>query len=103
MFVSVKERTNLIGVKMALGAKRYVILLEFLIESVILCIVGGLLGMFLILIALKLITAAIGFNLYLDMGNVFLGLSVSIFVGVLSGIIPAFQAARMNPVDAIRA
>jgi len=103
MFVSVKERTNLIGVKMALGAKRYVILLEFLIESIILCVLGGLLGMFLILITLKLITAAIGFNLYLDMGNVFLGLSVSIFVGVLSGIIPAFMASRMNPVEAIRA
>lgn len=103
MFVSVKERTNLIGVKMALGAKRYVILLEFLIESIILCVLGGLLGMLFILIVLKILTAAIGFNLYLDMGNVFLGLSVSIFVGVLSGIIPAFQASRMNPVEAIRA
>jgi len=103
MFVSVKERTNLIGVKMALGAKRYVILLEFLIESIILCVLGGLLGMLFILVVLKILTAAIGFNLYLDMANVFLGLSVSIFVGVLSGIIPAFQASRMNPVEAIRA
>ena len=103
MFVSVKERTNLIGVKKALGAKRYVILLEFLIESVILCILGGLVGMFFIIVVLKTITHLIGFNLYLDMGNVALGLSVSIIVGVLSGIIPAMQAAKMNPVEAIRA
>ena len=103
MFVSVKERTNLIGVKKALGAKRYVILLEFLIESVILCVLGGLIGLVLIMITLKTITYFIDFNLYLDLGNVFLGLSVSILVGILSGIIPAMQAARMNPVDAIRA
>ena len=103
MFVSVKERTNLIGVKKALGAKRYVILLEFLIESIILCVIGGIIGMILILVALKTITHFIDFNLYIDLGNVFLGLTVSILVGVLSGIIPAMQAAKMNPVDAIRA
>ena len=103
MFVSVKERTNLIGVKMALGAKRYVILLEFLIESVILCIIGGLVGMLFIFIGLKAISAALDFNLYIDIGNTILGLTVSIIVGVISGVIPAMQAARMNPVDAIRA
>ena len=103
MFVSVKERTNLIGVKKALGAKSYVILLEFLIESIILCVIGGIIGMILILVALKTITHFIDFNLYIDLGNVFLGLTVSILVGVLSGIIPAMQAAKMNPVDAIRA
>lgn len=103
MFVSVKERTNLIGVKKALGAKRYVILLEFLIESIILCLIGGIIGMVLILAVLKILTYYLEFNLYIDIGNVILGLTVSIIVGVLSGIIPAMQAAKMNPVDAIRA
>ncbi len=103
MFVSVKERTNLIGIKKALGAKRYVILLEFLIESVMLCVIGGLMGMGLIWLVLKGLTAAINFELYLDMGNIILGLTVSIITGILAGIIPAAQAANMNPVDAIRA
>lgn len=102
MFVSVKERTNLIGVKKALGAKRYVILIEFLIESVILCIIGGLFGLAFIWLLLTGITKAIDFPLYLDMGNAIFGLSVSILTGVLAGIIPAFQAANMDPVEAIR-
>lgn len=103
MFVSVKERTNLIGVKMALGAKRYMILLEFLIESIILCIIGGMMGMLLILGVLKFISSLMDFDLYIDAGNTLIGLSVSIIVGIIAGVIPAMQAAKMNPVDAIRA
>jgi len=103
MFVSVKERTNLIGVKMALGAKRYMILLEFLIESIILCVIGGIVGMLLILGVLKTISHLANFDLYIDAGNTIIGLSVSIIVGIIAGVIPAMQAARMNPVDAIRA
>ncbi len=102
MFVSVKERTNLIGVKKALGAKSYVILIEFLIESVVLCILGGLIGMGLIWLLLMGISKAIDFPLYLDSGNAIFGLSVSILTGVLAGIIPAFQAANMDPVEAMR-
>ena len=102
MFVSVKERTNLIGVKKALGAKRYVILIEFLIESIILCIIGGLFGMGLIWLLLTGISKAIDFPLYLDMGNALFGLSVSILTGILAGVIPAFQAANMDPVVAMR-
>lgn len=102
MFVSVKERTNIIGVKKALGAKNYVILLEFLIESIVLCIIGGLMGLALIWLALKGITSAIDFDLYLDAGNVVWGIGFSVITGVLSGLIPAFQAARMDPVEAIR-
>ena len=102
MFVSVKERTNLIGVKKALGAKRYVILIEFLIESVILCIIGGLFGMGLIWLLLTGISKAIDFPLYLDMGNALFGLSVSIITGILAGVIPALQAANMDPVVAMR-
>jgi len=102
MFVSVKERTNLIGVKKALGAKSYVILLEFLIESVILCIIGGLFGLGLIWLLLTGISKAIDFPLYLDLGNVIFGLSVSIFTGIIAGIIPAMQASNMDPVTAMR-
>jgi len=92
MFVSVKERTNLIGVKKALGAKRYVILLEFLIESIILCVIGGIIGMILIFFSLKAIGSALDFDLYIDAGNTAIGLTVSIFVGVIAGVIPALQA-----------
>ncbi|MEM6320050.1 MAG: ABC transporter permease [Bacteroidota bacterium] len=102
MFVSVKERTGLIGVKKALGAKRYVILTEFLIESVILCIIGGLFGLGLIWLLLKGISSALDFALYLDIGNALFGMGVSILTGILAGVIPAIQAANMDPVVAMR-
>lgn len=102
MFVSVKERTSIIGLKKAIGAKRYVILLEFLIESIILCLFGGLLGMMLIGIVLYSISAIINFELYLGANNIVLGIFVSIFTGILAGFIPAYQASKMNAVDAIR-
>jgi putative ABC transport system permease protein len=102
MFVSVKERTNLIGVKMALGAKKYIILLEFLIEAIILCLLGGLFGMVFITVAAKIITNTLDFPIYLDLGNVFLGTSMSVLIGVIAGFIPALQASRLDPVEAMR-
>jgi putative ABC transport system permease protein len=103
MFVSVKERTNIIGIKKALGAKRYIILLEFLIEATILCIIGGAIGIFLVWGIMELISLVIPFDMYLTLTNVMIGVLVSVLVGILSGIIPAFQAAKLDPVDAIRA
>ncbi len=103
MFVSVKERTPLIGVKKALGAKHYIILLEFLIESVVLCILGGLLGLGLVYLVTILLSVAAGFPIYLSWNNVILGVGISLLVGIVSGIIPAYMASRMDPVEAIRA
>jgi putative ABC transport system permease protein len=103
MFVTVKERTRIIGIKKALGAKSGHILLEFLIESIVLCILGGLLGLMLILVSLALISKAFtSFEFVLSLHNVVLGVSLSIAIGVIAGMVPALQAARMDPVEAMR-
>lgn len=101
MFVSVKERTNIIGIQKSLGAKNYFILFQFLFEAVMLSLVGGLAGIGLVYLLsfMKLGTL----ELQLTAGNIALGLGVSSVIGVLSGIIPAFSAARLDPVIAIRA
>ncbi len=102
MFVSVKERTNIIGIKKALGAKKNVILIEFLIESVILCIVGGLIGLIFVFLVLKGISTVTDFEIYVSTKNVLIAAITSVVVGILAGMIPAIQAANMNPVEAIR-
>jgi putative ABC transport system permease protein len=102
MFVSVKERTSIIGIKKALGAKRYFILLEFLIEAIVLCILGGLVGLFLVFLCMKILTQVIDFELYLSLQNIFFGLTLSIVIGVLAGLIPANQASKLDPVEAMR-
>lgn len=102
MFVSVKERTNIIGIKKALGAKRYIILLEFLTESIILCIIGGIVGLILVVIVVSILSNTIGFDMYLSSTNMIRGNVLSIVIGVMAGFIPAFQAASMDPVVAIR-
>lgn len=103
MFVSVKERTSLIGVKKALGAKRYVILLEFLMESVVLCLVGGALGLLLVYLATIAATNIFDFEIFLSFSNVVTGVLISVVSGVVAGILPAYTAARMVPVEAMRA
>lgn len=102
MFVSVKERTNIIGVKKALGAKRYVILLEFLIEAIILCVIGGLMGLGLVFVTVTILSNVIDFSLFLSFGNIIAGVILSIIVGVVSGLVPAIQASGMDPVVAMR-
>jgi len=102
MFVSVKERTNIIGIQKSLGAKNYFILLQFLIESVVLCIMGGLIGLTLVYLGTFGIKAMFDVKVVLDINNIILGLSISVSIGIISGIIPAYFASRLNPVEAIR-
>ncbi len=103
MFVSVRERTNLIGIKRSLGAKSYFILLEFLIEAILLCLIGGLVGIGLVyLIAFVGNLFIDGFTLVLTWETIRLGFIVSAIIGLLSGIIPAARAAALDPVEAIR-
>ncbi len=102
MFVSVKERTNLIGIKMAVGAKRYFILLEYLIEAIILCIIGGIVGLGFVWGILLIISKLLEFPIYMSLQNIGLGISLSIFIGIIAGIIPAIMASRLDPVEAIR-
>ncbi|WP_010229968.1 ABC transporter permease [Gillisia marina] len=103
MFVSVKERTNLIGIQKSLGAKNRFILFQFLFEAVILAIIGGLIGLFLVWIVSLLASQFTGdFEFVLSPWNMFIGTMVSAIIGLISGIIPAISASKLDPVEAIR-
>lgn len=100
MFVSVKERTQIIGIQKALGAKKSFILFQFLFESIFLSVFGGLAGLLLVFLA----TLAFGssFEITLSASNVFLGIGVSAVIGLIAGVIPANSASKLDPVEAIR-
>jgi putative ABC transport system permease protein len=101
MFVSVKERTKEIGVRKAIGAKRRTILLQFLIESCVICFLGGIIGI-MIAFPISLIINAFVMPTVLPLWVAVVSIMVSVFFGVLSGFFPAFQASKMDPVDALR-
>jgi putative ABC transport system permease protein len=101
MFVSVKERTNIIGIQKALGAKRYFIMFQFLFESIMLSIAGGIIGLLIVFIGASIITMSGDFTVTLTMENIVLGIGISSIIGLISGIFPAWQGARMDPVVAI--
>lgn len=102
MFVTVKERTSQIGLKKAVGAKRSYILTEFLLESSFLCVIGGLIGLLLVFLITTILSTFLPFKVFLAPNTMMLGIGISISVGLLAGIIPAWSAARMDPVEAIR-
>ena len=102
MFVSVKERTNLIGIQKSLGAKNKFILFQFLFEAVILCLFGGLIGLFFVWIISVVLTKALDFEFVLSFWNVIFGIGLSSLIGLIAGIIPAYMASKLDPVEAIR-
>lgn len=102
MFVSVKERTNLIGIQKSLGAKNRFILLQFLFEAIVLCVIGGIIGLILVWIISVILTNALDFEFVLSFWNIVLGTVLAAFIGLLAGIIPAISASKLDPVEAIR-
>lgn len=102
MFVSVRERTSIIGIQKALGAKNYFILLQFLFEATLLSILGGIIGLLLVFAGSMVATELAGFDFSLTLGNILLGINVSAIIGLVSGFIPAWTASRLDPVEAIR-
>jgi putative ABC transport system permease protein len=102
MFVTVRERTSQIGLKKAIGAKSSTILYEFLLESAFLCVIGGLVGLFLVWLLTAALGAVLPFPIFIAPSIVILAMSICIILGMISGIIPASIAAKMNPVEAIR-
>ncbi len=102
MFVSVKERTNLIGIQKSLGAKNKFILLQFLFEAIVLCVIGGIIGLVLVWLITLLLTNALDFEFVLSFWNIVLGTVLAAFIGLLAGIIPAISASKLDPVEAIR-
>jgi len=102
MFVSVKERTGIIGIQKALGATNYFVMMEFLFEAVFLCVLGGVFGLVLVFILTSLASLVLDMPLWLQAKNIFMAIGVSLIIGLISGIIPAVFASRMDPVEAIR-
>jgi putative ABC transport system permease protein len=102
MFVTVRERTPIIGLKKAIGAKKRTILAEFLLESSFICLMGGLIGLILVFTLTKFLSAAFNFPVFISMGILSLAVTICIIIGILAGIIPASIAARLGPVVAIR-
>ncbi len=102
MFVTVRERTPIIGLKKAIGAKRRTILMEFLLESALICIIGGLIGIILVVVLAQLLSSAFDFPIFVSTQILGLAIFICIAIGMLAGIIPALIASKMDPVVAIR-
>lgn len=102
MFVSVKERVPIIGVQKSLGATKLFILFQFLIEGIILTLMGGLVGLIITFIAIYFIQPYIDLKIQLSASNILLAINISVLTGIISGFIPAYSAAQLDPVESIR-
>lgn len=107
LFVSVKERTAETGIQKALGATREFILMQFLLEALLLCLLGGIVGiafLYLTVIVATLLLQYLDINItvYVAFKDILIGIGLSLFIGLVSGIWPSYQAAKMDPVEAIR-
>jgi putative ABC transport system permease protein len=102
MFVIVRERTSQIGLKKAIGAKKINIITEFLIESIILCLIGGIIGLGGVFILTRIFSMLFSFRVFIPLDIILLAFAICIFIGVLAGMVPAVKAANMDPVVAIR-
>ncbi len=103
MFVSVKERTRIIGIQKSLGAKRYFILLQFIFEAIVLSVIGGIIGLFIIYLGTLVVNYMTEFTIVLTAGNIVTGLMISSVIGFIAGFMPARAAARLDPVLAMNA
>jgi len=102
MFVSVRERTSIIGIQKALGAKNYFILWQFLFEAVLLSLIGGIVGLLLVFGGTAIVVSVFEIDFLLSASNILLGVNVSIVIGLVAGFLPSWSASRMDPVVAIR-
>jgi putative ABC transport system permease protein len=101
MFVSVTERTREIGIRKAIGAKRHSILLQFLFESAVICLMGGLIGIVLASILTAVINAIL-MPASVSPGILVTAVAISVLVGVFAGLVPAWKGARLDPIEALR-
>lgn len=101
MFVSVRERTKIIGLQKAMGAKNRFIMLEFLFEASVLSLIGGAIGLLIIYIGTYVAKIFYDFDLVLTLGNIITGLLISVVIGLVAGVVPARTAARLDPVTAM--
>jgi putative ABC transport system permease protein len=102
MFVTVRERRAVIGLKKAIGARSGTILFEFLMESAVLCLMGGAIGLLFVYLLTLVLSGPLEFPVYVSVPMLLTTVLICLVVGILAGIIPASQAAKLDPVVAIR-